>query len=194
MTDHPALPAQLVSNALLLAMTGRVIRTGPDDWQVKGQTNEAGHCHVYTVKANGCNCEAFQYKTTVIPDLGPVCKHTVACLIQSVMAGPVDPPANLYDLITRLMVGQLVPAPMQKDKPGFGIIDLPGSNVKWVRPNRADGREVLCLKLGRIVSGPMAYWHTIVGPQGNNRGQWCLVENSQEVYKLWVEKVTSKEE
>jgi len=188
--NYPALDPALLDKAILLALAGRVNITGPEKWTVKSQSSG----DEYRVEGRhgwACTCPA---PGPEIDDLlgrkaGRVCKHILAAAICSAGVGLyIDPPASVWELLERVVRGQVAPgAPVQGK---LESLALPGTKARLVRPYRSDGREVLCLKVGRTMSAPLVEWRTNRSGQ-ENVGQWQLTTKAREAYERWVEEVRS---
>jgi len=187
--DHPDLNRNRLQAGLLLALSGRVGKLSQAEWLVKSQTN--GETYQVTGQHGwACTCPGPGDKMEELYGLstGRACKHVLAVVLcQSANYYP-DPPTSVWDLLERLVRAQIAPKAPVKGK--LESIELPGCPARLVRPYRADGREVLCLKVGRVMSGPLVEWKSIIDNRtGQKYGQWVLTMQARETYGAWVKEI-----
>ena len=186
---HPGLDQNRLQAALLLALAGRVGKLSLTEWLVKSQTN--GDAYQVTGQYGwACTCPGPGDKMDELYGLptGRACKHVLAVVLCASANLYPDTPTNLWDLLERLVRAQVAPNAPVKGK--LEALELPGSKARLVRPHRTDGREVLCLKVGRVMSGPLVEWKSVIDMRtGQKSGQWTLTIKARETYGAWVEEL-----
>ena len=117
---------------------------------------------------------------------GRTCKHILAVILCETTQLLPDPPTSVWNLLERLVRAQVTPKAPVAGK--MEALALPGCNVRLVRPHRSDGRDILALKVGRVMSGPLVEWKNQIDMRtGQKYGQWALTMQARETYGAWVE-------
>ncbi len=199
-TEHPSLSSQ-IQGGLILAIAGRVKPIGDPaagltrNWDVLGETYEAGKCKVYTVRDLdttprrwSCNCEQGESYGPLTADFighpGRICKHIAAVAICWLECDYVEKPASLYDLLIRLVSEQ-------------AIYLLAGESIKLPTPHgirleyySKNGKDGLCLKTGKARSDILAWWLPFVDQISD--GEWRLAGEAEARYQAFVSKINGE--
>ncbi len=206
--QNPHLSGQIQAG-LLLAIAGRVKPIGEPtagltrNWEVLGETYEAGKCNVYTVRDLdmiprrrwSCNCEQGRTYGPVCTDFlertGHICKHIAAVGILWLECEYPEKPASLWELFSRLVTEQAIyksafDGPVRAVVAGESI-ELPTPHKVKLEYYNQNGKEGLCLKTGKARSEVLARWMPVEGVASG--GEWRLVGEAESRYREFVSKI-----